>query len=429
MMHSSRSARLIPEDRIRKKKTKIPRNMSEPYYNKFGVIGPKLFGGEIKEGALKMENSKRITSKCGLVLVTTMLLAACAANQSEDDINTWGKYSELESGPVIFTEMPLEIGTYVEIHPMGHMMLPQHPIPTSAAGFEFSTSGYSQPVRAPASGVVTAIRRTFVSNVDGTKTFSDYSLRIYHTNTFVTWYDHFSAIDTEILKKSGELKEGWNKTYIPVNAGDRLGLTAQSPEHVTGLGMYAYDKEKTLDFINPDKYGPFGAHAVCAFDYFRQDLKDQKIFPYIKRTAEPRGGKIDFDIPGTLSGNWIVEGSNVISSPDPWDYWLAFVYDMIYPTSRRISIGVELSKMIGMNNGILTQPVVGPLYNEVTQQTGKVVYKLADAVEGMDIAPLPSEIKYTLLVQLQEENKILVELFDGNIDSPSFTNNAKTYTR
>jgi len=362
------------------------------------------------------------------ILAMVMLLTACAMNNSEDDIWSWGNYPELGTGPAEFTVVPLEAGTFDKINPMGHMNLPQHPIPTGAGGFSFSSNGYSQPVKAPADGLITAIRFTHVYGPDNITSFPDYAVRIYHTNTFLTWYDHLSAIDAAILAKTGELKEGWTKTYVKVKAGDVFGKTAASPEQVVGLGMYAYDKEKTLDFINPQRYGPFGAHTVFAFDYFRQDIKDQ-LFSYIKRTAEPRGGKIDFDMAGTLSGNWIVEGSDVISSPDPWNYFLAFVYDMYYPESKRISIGVELGTTIGKIYGILTQPVEGPEYTEVTIASGPVVYKLADAVEGQNSVPSTSDIKYTLLAQVVEENKIKVELFDGNIDSPSFTGSEITYTR
>jgi len=362
------------------------------------------------------------------ILAMVMLLTACTMNNNEDDIWTWGNYPELGTGPVEFKVVPLEDGTFNEITPMGHMNLPQHPIPTSAGGFSFSSNGYSQPVKAPADGVITAIRYTHVYSPDGTKSFPDYAVRIYHTNTLMTWYDHLSAIDEAILAKTGTLREDWTKTYVPVKAGDVFGKTAASPEQVVGLGMYAYDKEKTLDFINPEKYGPFGAHAVFAFDYFQKDIRDQ-LFTYIKRTAEPRGGKIDFDVAGTLSENWIVEGSNVISSPDPWNYWLAFVYDMYYPESRRISIGVELGKTINKSNGILTQPVEGRAYTEATISSGPVVYKLADATEGMNSVPSTSDIEYTLLAQVVEENKIKVELFDGNIDSPSFTGSEIIYTR
>ncbi|MGB9686081.1 MAG: M23 family metallopeptidase [Rectinema subterraneum] len=362
------------------------------------------------------------------ILAMVMLLTACTMNNNEDDIWTWGNYPELGTGPVEFKVVPLDKGTFNEITPMGHMNLPQHPIPTSAGGFQFSDNGYSQPVKAPANGIITAIRYTHVLSPDGTKSFPDYAVRIYHTNTFITWFDHLSAIDEAILAKTGTLKEGWTKTYVPVKAGDVFGKTAASPDQVVGLGMYAYDKEKTLDFINPEKYGPFGAHAVFAFDYFQEDIKTN-LFAYIKRTAEPRGGKIDFDVAGTLSGNWIVEGSDVISSPDPWNYWLAFVYDMYYPESRRISIGVELGKMIGKSNGILTQPVEGPAYTEATTGSLPVVYKLADATEGMNSVPSISDIKYTLLAQVMEENKIKVELFNGNIDSPSFTGSEIIYTR
>jgi hypothetical protein len=350
-------------------------------------------------------------------------------DNSQDDIWSWGSYPELGTGTVEFTVVPLEYGTFDAINPMGHMNLPQHPIPTSAGGFNFSANGYNKDVKAPADGLITAIRFTHVYGPDNMTSFPDYAVRIYHTNTFLTWYDHLSAIDEAILAKTGALQEGWNKTRVSVKAGDVFGKTAASPKQVVGLGMYAYDKEKTLNFINPEKYGPFGAHAVFAFDYFKEDIRRQLFTTYIKRNAEPRGGKIDFDEVGKLSGNWIVEGSDVIKSADSWNYWLAFVYDMYYPESRRISIGVELGKTINRLNGLLTQPVEGPEYTDVTASTGPAVYKLADAVEGMNSLPTSADIKYTLLAQVVAEHKIKVQLFEGNVGNPSFTDSAMYYTR
>lgn len=80
---------------------------------------------------------------------------------------------------------------------------------------------------------------------------------------------------------------------------------------------------------------PLGAHAVCALDYFETSIQNS-LCEKVQRTVEPRGGKIDFDQPSKLVGDWIVP-----RNLEP-DSMLAFVYDVNDPTQLRISIGGNL---------------------------------------------------------------------------------------
>ena len=68
------------------------------------------------------------------------------------------------------------------------------------------------------------------------------------------------------------------------------------------------------------------------------------------RKVEPRAGKIDYDIEGTVAGNWFLEGTvdyggNVPpNEPPAKEYWkghLTIAYGYIDPTQLRISIGFD----------------------------------------------------------------------------------------
>jgi len=362
-----------------------------------------------------------------LIAVALSIIAVFIQNEGGRENEEWRKeYPELGTGRVEFTVIPVDTAYFSEFTPMGHIMLPQHPIPTPAGGFQFNTFNNPQPVRAPADGVITGIRYLKMRDQAEGVEYDDYMLRLHHTNTFITTFDHLSAIDSAILSKIPPLKEGFNEVYVPVKAGDVIAKTGM---YIAGLGWYLEDLEANLSYVNKEKYGPM-AYSVYPLDYFRQDLKDI-LYAFVRRTKEPRGGKADFDVDGTLSGNWIVEGSDPQSGPEPWSVWLSFCYDMYDPDCRRISIGVALGRTIGEDNGILTCPKSGPAYTEVTPASGPAVYRLYPIGEGQEFfgTPVDDTVRYTLLVQMVDNRKIKVELFRGDVPNPSFTSNAMYYTR
>jgi len=365
-----------------------------------------------------------------VLLIVASLTAAISIQQCrrKNEKWWWREYPELGTGRVEFTVIPVDPSCFNEFTPMGHIMLPQHPIPTAAGGFQFNTSTLNnpQPVRAPADGVITGIRYLRMRDQAKGVEYDDYMLRLHHTNTFITTFDHLSTIDPAILSKIPALQEGFNEVYVPVKAGDVIAMTGM---YVAGLGWYLEDREANLNFINKKKYGPI-AYSVFPLDYFRQDLKEL-LYTFVKRTKEPRGGRIDFDVDGTVSGNWIVEGSDPQSGAEPWSVWLSFCYDMYDPDCRRISIGMALGRTIGEDNGMLTCPKSGPAYTEVTPESGPAVYRLYPIEEGQEFfgAPVDDTVRYTLLVQMVNKRKIRVELFRGDVPNPSFTSNAMLYTR
>lgn len=335
----------------------------------------------------------------------------------------WGNYPELGEGTVTYTVLPIDTIYIDEISPLGHLSLPGHPIPTSHIYWELSRSylldGFNKPVRAPANGVITKIIFTHWAN------YPDYSVVIRHTNSFMTQFNHLSEIDSSILKKVGQLKEGFdgNKTYIPITAGEIFGKTAVNYGQSAALDMGTYYKH-TTHFIHPEKYPLPNPNAVCPLDYFENELK-QIVFSKVKRIAEPRGGEFDFDQPGKLVGNWFLEGTDGWSSEDSYKNYLSFVYDMYDPKYLRISLGEKLK-------GTLTRVKNNaPDFKDIDVKSGPIVYKLYGVMEGDEFfnRPLSEIVSYTLLVQMINDEKIKIELFDGDLVNPSFSGNVKYYIR
>lgn len=174
-------------------------------------------------------------------------------------------------------------------------------------------------------------------------------------------------------------------------------------------------------------------HGVCPLDYFDKSLTVE-VYNKVYRIAEPRGGEFDFDKPGKLVGNWFLEGTNGWSGSEGYKNYLAFAYDALDPRYLSIDLGVNTFYA----GGVLTRVRSGPDFKYVDVASGEVIYKLQCIQEGIErlheIEPnrwfLPEpNINYTLLVKMINDEKIQIEVFDGDVSNPSFTSNSKYYTR
>ena len=83
-------------------------------------------------------------------------------------------------------------------------------------------------------------------------------------------------------------------------------------------------------------------HTVDPFQFYQEPLKSQ-LLSKVVREAEPRAGKIDYDVEGTILGNWFLEGTEDYSgNTNESAYWkghIAIAYGYIDPTQIRISLG------------------------------------------------------------------------------------------
>ncbi len=339
----------------------------------------------------------------------------------------WGDYPELGEENVVYTVLPVDLEYVGEIFPLGHLSPPGHPIPTPHTYWELAredlgapVSGFSKPVKAPADGVITRIVFTYWSG------FPDYTVYIRHTNNFTTRFNHLSEISQQILDKIGSpLKEGWdgNRVYVPVKAGDVIGKTSRGYGQSAALDMGAYARN-VFHYINPEKYPVPEQQAVSPLRYFEPSLREA-VLQKIKRTAEPRDGEFDFDVRGTLAGNWFLEGKDGYSEEGGAAYYLSFAYDAYDPRYLRVSLGLTLGGYLARVKGN------APDFKSVGVNSGRIVYKLISVGEGSEFSggPMPDTVVSTLLVEMINEEKIKVELFEGEVDNPSFTANAKFFTR
>ena len=199
----------------------------------------------------------------------------------------------------------------------------------------------------------------------------DYRLDMVHTCTFGSYFDLVTNLSPELEKM---WKENRNQnddfTGAYVKAGDLIGYVGKQS---LDFGVYNYDDP--LDFINPKAYEsvePWKIYTHDPFPYFSEDIRNQLLKKMMRR-AEPRSGNINYDVDGTLSGNWFEVGTNFyegLKMSKYYDGHFSLSLNDIDPNYWQIGIGfLEVYE-----NTFVIQGDPNPL--EVSVDSGRQIYEL-----------------------------------------------------
>ncbi|MBI2660428.1 hypothetical protein HYX07_04665 [Candidatus Woesearchaeota archaeon] len=356
---------------------------------------------------------------------------------------------------VVFTSLPLDIEDITAVEPQGELTNSGHVTPGDHAGFQYDAKTKIN---------VYAMADGYIKRVERNRPFGELKSKNYHVYiefscSMFASYVHVTEIAPEILEASPEFKrldsleevpdnERSIWPNIPIKAGQIIGKANEWGL----LGMLIADTKVTLPgFANPEKYKgeDWKMHAVPPFDYFTPELKSQ-LMEKNPRKKEPKGGKIDFDVPGKLSGNWFLEGTDYAGSKEKipiycgnqlcpyWSGHLAFVYDFVDPDQARVSFGdysgwypqgpygmkgnADFAK-ISAEDGLVNLELVS--IDDIGNECGFVT-------QGKPLCTRNSNnVVGIILVQMLDNNKIKVELFPGKTASEvaGFTGKAKVYER
>jgi hypothetical protein len=344
-------------------------------------------------------------------------------------------------GPVRYSVMPMDPADISVYLPLG-LMVDAHVTPVdhvyfSPANYNLGRDAY--PVRAPADGVITAIqwRGMFVGNQNPAGgTTSEFRVVVEHTCTFLTYFDLITSLEPSIVEAMGGAPTDMRTraVRIPVTAGQVIGrIGAQT------LDMGAVNTEVVLPgFIVPEHYRrePWKIHTVDPLEYFGPELRD-RLLPLNPRKAEPRGGKIDYDIDGRFVGNWFLEGTNWYAGSNPsrpWEGHFTAAYHYLDPANITISMGDYggRSQQFWVRGN-------GPDPKDVSVESGLVVYELIPV--GLHLAGRASmdlvwsrddsKILGVLLVEMIEDRKVRLEVFPvmKAVEVSGFTDAARIYER
>lgn len=356
-----------------------------------------------------------------------------AANQLKTVLNDCSG-----NGPVTMTHMPMDMKDVATVVPIG-ALAGAHVTPIDHLYFypKDMQNRDAAPVYAMADGFIVSMQER-TQNVDlGTAKQGEYRIEIQHNCDIVSYFDLLTSLDSSIkdkVKSNGKL-------HVPVKAGQVIGrVGAQSLD----TAIYNYGM-KLKGFVNPDSYNaePWKIHTDDFFKYFKNDLKEQMLAKNVRK-AEPRSGKIDYDIAGKLIGNWFEEGTNGYAGAKEFQhgnnpgggkgYWnghFSITPDVIDPTVTNVSFGYYdgQAQQFSAKAGSPDPAAIGVV-------DGVVKYELTPFVspsmtpEGT--MPMRQQtVQGVVLLQVLDGNKLKLEAFPRKTAAQvtGFTAAAKTYQR
>ena len=371
-----------------------------------------------------------------VVILATFIISGCnhtefaAEEESGDTENIMFDYPPVGLNNVVFIEpLGAMIGNHVTPIDHQYYMALDHMLLDQAA---IIVDVYS-----PASGTVTQIQHMSSLPGDEITFIDDYRIVIEHTSTISSIYIHLDTLSAKIAAVAPPPGE-YASVSVDVQAGEIIG-------YYTGTIDYNVVDENVVltGFVIPASYQaePWKIHTPDPFDYFNEPIKSQLIEKCL-RTAEPVGGKIDYDIDGRLIGSWFKENTNGYAGIDPANYWvghLSVVYHTVDPEHIIVSLGSYNNQpsQFGVKNN-------SPDPANVSVDTGQILYELVDydyydgdvrwdresLVKGLKLRN-SDFVQGVVLFQLLEDRRLKVEIFPDTTAAGvgTFTQNAMIYVR
>jgi hypothetical protein len=371
-----------------------------------------------------------------VVILITSMFRGCvdstdfsAEEDSGDEKSIMFYYPQFDLSKVVFIEpMGSMIGNHVTPIDHQYYMALDHMLQDAA---QIIVDVYS-----PASGTVTHIQH--MSSLPGdTIQIDDYRIVIQHTSKISSVYIHLDTLSAKIAAVAPPPGE-YASVNVPVGAGEIIGYYSGT------IDYNVVDEDIVLTgFVNPASYEaePWKIHTPDPFDYFHEPIKSQLIAKCL-RTAEPEGGKIDYDIDGRLIGSWFKENTNGYAGLDPDNYWvdhLSVVYHSVDPEHVIVSLGSynNQPRQFGVKSN-------SPDPAEVSVATGQILYEMVDydyydgdvrwdresLIQGLKLRNYDF-VQGVVLFQLIEDRKLKVEIFPDTTAAGvgTFTTNAMIYVR
>ncbi len=334
-----------------------------------------------------------LTRRAAILL--TLLAAGCSSGGSSFTSPS------AAPGPLTFTFAPVDPAVIQFIVPLGNMGPSAHTMPTDHIYFyHHLNTGPFAPVAvlAPASGTVT--------NVLTRGTDSKVWIRVNGTYTY--YFDHVTL--------APGVSQG-----ARIDAGSRVGDS-------TGIAFdfSVLNAGLRIPFVNPARYGQDTYQADAPLKYFEEPIRGT-LYSKVRRVGSDLDGRINYDVPGTLSGGWFADDLAVADStrgddPSFGMRQLAFARDAWFPDRLRISVGgFDMTGLYGVPNDTAD-------FSTITPSSGVVTYRLLNLGEPGG-APGTDQLGL-LVVQMLDATRIRVDVLPVRTRSTAeFTSTARIYLR
>ena len=328
-----------------------------------------------------------------------MALLAFTCGKSNEGPTSPTDPTDPGSGPWAFRASLIDPALIQYITPLGSLNPPSRALPTDHLYFRVADPDKGEsPVTlrtaffAPADGIVADVLRSGTS--------PDVGLHVRVTTT--TRYILGHVIPDIPLNRGTR-----------ITAGQRLGTTGS----VFDIDLGMINESLALPgFVNPARVGS-SLHADAPLRYFDEPLRSQ-LYAKVRRIGSDLDGKIDFDVPGRLTGNWFTaESVPLVFAYDTWD-------------SERVVIAVSGGLL---RNGLYTIGAADPLPRDVSVASGIVRYALTPAASRPGGPPPGSGTSGVpvaqMLVQMLDGQRIKVEMFSASATADGFTGDSREFVR
>ena len=338
-----------------------------------------------------------------------------------------------------FEYPPVDLEAIEFVVPLG-LMSDSHVTPVDHQYFQ----NYKDPERmiavySPAAGTVTAIQHMGQSISDQPRPpIDDYRLVIEHRCGISSIFIHVDQL-SPALSAVAPTAGGHTSVAVTVSAGEQIGAFQANVDYnvvdttVTLTGLLVLEHYEAE---------PWKIHAPNSFTYFSDTIREQLVAKSL-RTADPVGGRFDYDVEGRLVGNWFQEGTNGYAGTDrarDWAGHLAVAYDYLDPALVVISLGTF--------DGASAQFAVRgntPNPADISVDSGPVAYELVEydywirdarwdrvsLVKGVEARASDAPVHGVVLFELLAPRNLMVEVFVGKTAAQieGFTAAALIYER
>lgn len=340
------------------------------------------------------------------------------------------------SGVVRYAALPMAIADIGEFTPLGtmtgaHVTPVDHqylyPLDANAGRTHYS-------VYAPFTGNIVLIQpRVKRAGDPGSAPVGsvDYRVMFEGSCTYWVYYDLMTQLEPAILAAGGSALASNSEALvrIPVTAGQLVGRVGGQ-----SLDLGTVNADVTLPGLLVAAHyiaEPWKVHSMDGLDYFDEPLRSQ-LLAKNKRKSAPLGGKIDFDVDGTASGNWFLLGANGYGGPNGeggGNYWsghLSLARGNIDPALLVFSMGFP--------NGSSQQWTIkgnAPDPATITAANGVVLYQLTQSAGDSVRTNANQPVVAALLIQVLSGRQLRVEYVPNYVAGAvaNFSSLALTYER
>ena len=345
----------------------------------------------------------------------------------------WNAHGATTSGTPRLTHLPMRMQDVESIVPLG-LIVAGHVTPVDHIYFgpidRQSALGAYQ-VFVVGNGVISEIS----TRPNHSNTGFEYRVVLQHTANFYSYYDLIDVLDPAIASQipAGALDNG--KIYrgtISVTGGQVLGRIGGKT-----LDFANYDTNSFLPgFIRPASYirEPWKVFTVDTFAAYDEPLRSQ-LLAKNNRVAEPRIGKIDYDVSGAMRGNWFLQGTNgywgapeVANTSRYYIGHMAIAPYVLDPSYYIISLGSFKGQPTQL--GVRSMPADPAT---ITPASGIIKLELVQQPNGGPPAfsNAQSPMLGTILLQVLPGEQLKVQVFPdiGPASVSGFTDAAQIYVR